>query len=282
MNVLIRDWEMPPTEKAQPCNIVLGTTLLALVGFASMLSLAAGTEYYLQNGDSELASLPAKAISLITLFTCFIPINICKMRDTKLVFFTVFFSTLCGWWALYSILKPTLSKMNFEFLLEIDPITRYIIYALPFIHSGMIATLAKIRANEFYSEKSGRWLRSYSVAHGFFFNEKQLSFDMLTFPGIMNSEWSRKRWKKGVCHMIMFLDAMPDGYHVLGVELRRNVRFFSLSSSNDPLRRKAFVINREQAELIAEKFGPVKKTFLCNDMRWNRSSPIVSATSAAV
>lgn len=105
----------------------------------------------------------------------------------------------------------------------------------------------------------------YSVTHGFTFDDMEHSFEGLTFDDIIMTDRIPLKWsKKGVCELFLHLDRIPDGDHRLKVVLRRKVRFFSLSFSGNLIKRKTLAITRSQAEEIAEKFGPIKKTFfLC-------------------
>lgn len=270
MDALNKEWETPFAGRRPDPGMGFSAVVLACGAFLTPFAMALlfWYGYGVVGRHPNVMVIVAGGVFSLLFAPAFL-VGMYAIRRIFLVRYVVLFFALCGWAVIFCLIfEPGNSRqdpdpyIDLAFLLAdlIFPITILII-----TFSIATAKFAVLRAKYFFSEKSGEWQHSYTVARGFAFDEEEPSFERLGLEDVFRADAIPIKWKSGVCSLTLYLDSISDGDHVLDVYWNRGRRWkkpFLYPFSKGLFPRKAFSITRGEAERIAEKFGPVKKTFL--------------------
>lgn len=262
MDALDRFWETPPEGKRQECGVAVAVMALVVAGFSPpfVFALVKGcsADSWRMFSMTDLRDFLLSLVFLLTLSPVAI-VEKCRIRRAGLAGCVTFLSQLSGWLIVYwLIIWPGFSASP----LKRSPLAPFIVLSVMFaLFSLFVAAAAVFRARCFFSETSGEWLHSFTVPHGFSFDDAALSFDQLTVDDILDAECvpAERKGKNG--SLMLYLDRIPDGGHLLCVRWRSRVRVFPLALPSGSTKKRTYEISRSQVERIAGKFGPVKKTY---------------------
>lgn len=114
-----------------------------------------------------------------------------------------------------------------------------------------------MRARYLFSQKTGRWLRSYTVKKPYTIKAADVDMEAITFDDVMTAE--RGSRKNNPFTFILFVDYMPEGKHYLCLMRRTKAKFFSTKTGTNIPQKKFLPLDHAQIERFDGKFGPLKK-----------------------
>jgi len=114
---------------------------------------------------------------------------------------------------------------------------------------------ASFQAKFPFSQKTGKWLRAHTLERPIIRISQPRPFEEISVDDVLAAEIARRGQE--TCELVLFLDRVPEGEHLLNVSTPRD-RLFSLKFPKGS-KRKQLPVTWEQVEALKHKFWPTKR-----------------------